>query len=93
MNAMISQAIADGRVLSFSYKGELRTVEPHTYGRKGDGRDSLCGWQTDGGSGYNFRNYFVDEMSGVAIDSEFFDGPRPGYKRGDSRFSCIYAEL
>ena len=50
MNVMISQAIADGRVLSFSYKGELRTVEPHTYGRKSDGRDSLCGWQTDGGS-------------------------------------------
>ena len=93
MNANISQAIAEQRLLICSYKGEARTVEAHTYGRMKDGRDALCGWQTASVSGYDFRLYFIDDMSEIALESDTFADPRSGYKRGESRFSYIYAEL
>lgn len=93
MNVLISKAIAKRRLIRFGYKGALRTVEPHCYGRQANGADALCGWQRSGGSGQAFRLYRCDEIEMVQLVEEDFPEPRPGYRRGDSRFVIIYAEL
>jgi hypothetical protein len=93
MNHLIKQAIIERRLLSFSYKGSHRLVEPHTYGQRPDGRDALCAWQRTGGSGSDFRLFFVGEASNLAVEKEIFASPREDYQRGDSRFLHIYAEL
>ena len=92
MNNDICKSIIERKVLGFRYKGVDRTVEPHCYGVQINGKPGLCAWQVDGGSGEGFRLFVVDEM-GVAHIGRSFDGPRPGYRRGDSRFGTIYAEL
>lgn len=93
MDDLIIQAITERRILSFSYKGTTRQVEPHTYGNRHDGRDALCAWQVTGGSGTDFRLFFVGEMSALSIERETFEASREDYQRGDSRFSHIYAEI
>jgi predicted DNA-binding transcriptional regulator YafY len=93
MNTAILKAINQRQLLSFSYKGGQRRVEPHTYGRQPSGHDYMCAWQLAGGSGSDFRFYRLDEMLGIAIEQAEFEGPRFGYRKGDRRFSQIYAEL
>jgi hypothetical protein len=92
MNEVICKAINETCQLAFIYKGVQRRVEPHAYGSQPNGKDGLCAWQLGGGSGDGYRFYLVVEMTGVSV-SEQFDGPRPDYRRGDRRFSHIYAEL
>lgn len=93
MNMLIRKAIEELRPIRFSYKGAVRTVEPHAYGRQSSGAEALCAWQLSGGSGQEFRLFKTDEMGIVQLLDENFDGPRPGYRRGDSRFVLMHAEL
>jgi len=93
MNALIRKAVEEQRLIRFGYKGAVRTVEPHSYGRQGNGSDALCAWQVAGGSGQEFRLFRTDEMEMLQLLDENFDGPRPGYRRGDSRFAMMHAEL
>lgn len=92
MNDLICKAIAETSVLGFVYKGVQRWVEPHTYGAQSNGKDGVCAWQLTGGSGEGYRLFLTQDMTNVSI-GEPFDGPRPGYHRGDQRFQIIYAEL
>ena len=49
MDAMIRQAIADKKIVEFSYHNFIRIAEPHAYGRMG-GVDQLLVYQIRGGS-------------------------------------------
>lgn len=89
----IIEAIEEKRLLTFSYKGSLRSVEPHTLGVDTKGHETLCAWQLSGGSGVGFRDFHAAEMSNVQVSELEFSGPRQGYKRGDSSMSRIYAQL
>lgn len=93
MNEMIVKAIHQRKLLTFHYKGKERCVEPHTYGLRSDGREALCAWQREGGSGSDYRLFFTEEMLSISIEDEAFLGPRENYRQGDSRFGYIYAEL
>jgi len=92
MLQVIVDAIHAQSTLRFLYKGVWREVEPHTYGRTPKGDDGLCAWQAVGGSGDGYRLFLLHEASALAL-GDSFDGPRPGYHRGDQRFVQIYAEL
>lgn len=93
MNGTIVKALKERRLLTFGYKGKQRCAEPHTYGIRPDGREALCAWQREGGSGSDYRLFFVADMLSISIEDEVFVGPRENYRQGDSRFSRIYAEL
>ena len=93
MRDIILTAIEAMQLLTFAYKGSVRTVEPHTYGVDTKGHETLCAWQTHGGSGLGFRDFHVSEMSSLSMADENFAGPRPGYRRGDSTMPRIYAQL
>jgi hypothetical protein len=92
MIAPIRKATADRILLEFIYKGERREIEPHTYGCLLDGRNAVCGWQLSGGSGIGFRLFIASEITAILLKNSF-QNFRPGYRRGDRRFSIIYAEL
>jgi hypothetical protein len=92
MLSLIIAAIQNSQTLEFTYKGEPRVVEPHTYGGNAKGHDAICAWQETGGSGAGYRLFLVDQMGSVSIGHPF-NGPRPNYHRGDRQFVQIYAEL
>ena len=93
MNTLIRKAIGELKLVHFSYRGAVRTVEPHAYGRQANGADALCAWQLSGGSGREFRLFRTDEITMLSLLHEGFDGPRAGYRRGDPRFVVMFAEL
>jgi len=92
MLLIISEAIREQRTLRFLYKEQWRNVEPHTYGRNSKGEDCICAWQIAGASGEGYRLFLIRQISALSQEDNF-SGPRPGYHRGDQRFTQIYAEL
>ncbi|WP_447937023.1 hypothetical protein [Thermomonas fusca] len=93
----ISQAIAGKHLISFSYDGYNRTVEPHTYGIDGKGHRAVRAYQVGGGSSSGeyrgWKLFHVNDMRGLTVLAETFPHARPGYKRGDKAFSTIHAQL
>ncbi|MDC8770944.1 hypothetical protein [Roseateles albus] len=93
----IAIAIQNRNLLSFSYDGLRRVVEPHTLGRDTKGHMALRAYQVAGGSEsgehVGWKMFHVDEMFGASVQSQVFAGPRSGYKRGDKAFQTILAQL
>ena len=89
----ICDAVRDRRIISFSYKGTIRTVEPHLVGHDSDGDLTLSAWQLSGGSGQGFRDFHVRKLSGLTITQRSFAGPRPGYNPNDSTLERVVCRL
>lgn len=90
---LICKAIATRNIMSFLYKGALRTVEPHILGYDNKGNLTLSAWQLSGGSGQSWRDYHTSMISGAVIAADHFSGPRPGYNPGDTTLSQIICRL
>ena len=97
MNQVISNAINNRELLSFTYDGYQRIVEPHTYGVTSKGKDSLRAYQVQGGhaSSHNelWHLFTVAKMAGISSTGNSFSGPRRDYKKNDTAMSRIYAQL
>ena len=97
MNTTICSAISGRRLLSFSYHGFPRIVEPHAHGVSKAGNDVMRCFQVSGGSEsgkvVDWKLMLVDEMSGLSVLNDTFSGPRPGYQPGDRGMVEIYCEL
>lgn len=89
----ICGAIKDRAVISFHYKGRLRTVEPHLLGIDSDGDQTLSAWQLTGGSGQGWRDFHIARISGLAKTGAQFAGARQGYNPNDSTLSRIVCRL
>ncbi len=93
----ISRAIRERRLLSFSYDGHPRTVEPHTYGVDGKGHEAVRAYQVGGGSSSGeyrgWKLFHVSKMQGLQVRSDTFGSARQDYRRQDEAFATIYAEL
>lgn len=93
----ISSSIKNLQLLSFTYDGFSRVVEPHTYGIDTKCHAALRAYQVRGGSEsgeyVGWKLFHVNEMHGLTVLQEHFAGARPKYKRGDSAFSTIHAQL
>ncbi len=93
----IAQAIRTQHLLTFSYDGFMRTVEPHTYGIDRKGHRALRAYQVRGGSEsgerVGWKIFHEREMRGLEVLLEPFPGPRAGYKREDQMFARIDAQL
>lgn len=92
----LARAIRDRKVVTFTYHGHPRVVEPHTLGvMNRTGNLELAGYQTGGGSRRggipDWRLYMVSEIQDLAVLEEAFPGPRPGYNPNDSRMREIWA--
>jgi hypothetical protein len=92
----ITKAIKHKQLLSFTYDGFARTVEPHTFGITRKGLRMLCAFQVGGGgnsSNEGWKMFSENGMSDVVALDEHFTKPRPEYKQGDGFFKSIIAEL
>jgi hypothetical protein len=93
----IKTAIQNKQLLSFSYDGFPRTVEPHTYGLDKKGHPALRAYQIKGGSEsgeyIGWKIFHVNEIHNLSVLQEHFAHARSDYKRNDSFFYSINAQL
>ncbi len=97
MDTQICKAIENQNLIEFTYDGCYRVVEPHTLGVSKLGKDNLSAYQTEGTSVHgevpDWKRFTLSKIKGMSVLDETFDGPRPGYVRGDSRMDKIYCEI
>ena len=93
----IEFSIVNKQLLSFSYDGYSRVVEPHTFGLDRKGHPALRAYQVRGGSESGeysgWKLFHISEIHNLSILPEKFSAPRSGYKRGDLGFLNILAQL
>ncbi len=92
----ILYAIKYQRLLTFNYMKMLRIVEPYSFGITTAGNKGLRAYQIDGYSlsgKLGWKMFDLKQASDFKIDDQTFDGPRPGYNKGDKGMSQIYCEL
>jgi hypothetical protein len=96
MNAILSQAIQQTKVLELRYHSYSRIVEPHAYGRDNDGDEILRCYQTSGGSESGERVGWkllkVREAFSFHLTDTSFSA-RPEYKRNDKAINHFFAQL
>ncbi len=85
--------MANRRVISFTYDGRARTVEPHLLGYDDDGDLTLSAWQLSGGSGRGWRDFHVARLSGLSTTGSIFAGARPEYNPRDKTIVRIVCRL
>ncbi|KFN38235.1 hypothetical protein KN63_05030 [Smithella sp. F21] len=97
MNHTIINAIQQKKLLSLSYDGITRTVEPHAYGVSSKGNELLRCYQVRGGHGsekpHDWDLLTVSKIVALTDTEEHFSGARPDYKRDDKAMQTIYAQL
>jgi hypothetical protein len=96
MNQLIIDAINTLQVLKFTYSGIDRVVEPHAIGISRTGKVLLRCFQTLGGHvtpGHEWDLCELRKISNLRVSSDYFQGPRPGYRKGDSHMASIFAQL
>lgn len=80
MENIIMAAIREKKILSFTYSGYPRVVEPHVYGIEG-GAYQFLGYQIRGGSKSGgalpeWRRFSISAMQNLQTLNEFFPGRR-----------------
>jgi len=97
MKSIICQAIRENRLLSFSYNGYPRVVEPHVYGITTKGKESLRCYQVRGsdskGEPTGWHLITVSKITTLSLLEEKFFKPRPDYNKGDKDMLTIFCEL
>lgn len=96
MNATISDAIQNRKLLSFTYESLFRIVEPHCYGKSPKGNYCLRAYQVDGESstGYmGWKLFDLSKASNIQLLDSAFETIREGYKKGDRQMIEIFIEL
>jgi hypothetical protein len=96
MKQTIIDAINNLQVLTFTYSGIPRVVEPHTLGISRTGKEVLRCYQTHGGHvtpGHEWDLCELSKISNLMISGAYFQTPRPGYSKGDRQMISIFAQL
>jgi hypothetical protein len=93
----LASAIDDRQVISFTYDGFPRVVQPATYGHTTTGKLTLRGCQVGGTSRRNqvpcWELYTASKIVGLSPAGEVFESfALAGYTRGDSAFTTIIAQ-
>ena len=97
MKDTLCDAISNRRILSFTYDGLPRVVEPHLLGDRTTGKMGLSAYQIDGQSKSNtvpdWRPFTVSKIQDLEVTGRSFSGTRPGYNPNDSRMTVIHCRL
>lgn len=89
----IATAIRNRQLLSFTYDGHARVVEPHLLGRDNKGHQALRAFQVMGGSTSGnpsgWRLFHTSRMGNLSALPQTFPGPRAGYNPQDKAFALV----
>lgn len=87
MDELICEAIENNRVIEFRYDGHYRKVEPYCHGWSNRNKETLRGYQIEGGSNSRrvpfWRLFTVAKMGDLSLTDEAFEGDRPLYNPND----------
>ena len=90
---VLAQAIEERRVVTFTYDGCFRVVEPFLLGTTTAGRPALRAYQTAGGSRSGtvpeWRVFLLDKIVGLTTCQKQFSGERPLYNPADEGMQSI----
>jgi len=92
LNTIVS-AIRNRHVLTFTYGGIQRTVEPHAVGVSKMGNDVLRCYQTDGEHVSEGQEWLLCELAKISKLTDtgtVFAGARPDYKKWDKDMLRVY---
>lgn len=94
MKSLICKSIQNKKVISFTYKGHKRIVEPFTLGQlETTSNMTLSAWWIGGYSetkkSPHWRLYTVSKMSNLTIENIDSSTYHQGYNPRDSRMSSI----
>jgi hypothetical protein len=91
----LTAAVTNRRIVTFTYQGFPRRVQPAEVGVNRKGKDTLHAYQVDGGSKRggipHWRNFHVEDMQGLAVLDEVFGPNPPGYE--SAGFTTTYVSL
>lgn len=94
---VLREALATRSVVTFTYKGQARTVEPHALGKAGDDKPALLAWQTAGGSNTEpppgWRVFIVAEIAGLKVTDKKFEKPRADYSAKGRGLKSVEVEV
>jgi hypothetical protein len=97
MDLRVCDAIGRRNLLMFGYRGTVRVVEPHLYGRTTAGNEALSAWMRPGWSRTDpdggWRMFLLDELADLSILPEQFAGPRPDFNAADRHFIEIFCRV
>jgi hypothetical protein len=96
-NPVLMSALKERRVLTFTYKGQPRVVEPQAYGLSVAGNQVLRAFQREGGSNSkskeNRKLFEVAAIQNLRKSNERFSGARPGHNPNDNAMVEVFAAL
>lgn len=84
LSSQICEAIRSKRILTFTYDGLYREIEPHIYGTSSQDKETVNGHQTAGQShsgSLGWRAFDVQKIQALQVSQATFAAPRPTYKR------------
>lgn len=98
MLELIIQAIRHNAMVYLDYPPGVRLIEPHAVGFDRDGQLLLRAFQIDGASATgktrHWKLFRLDRAEAINPANLSFDGPEPGYRRGDQAMvRGVIAEL
>lgn len=97
MDVRVCHAIAERQLLMFGYRGTVRVVEPHLYGRTTAGHEGLSAWMRPGWSRADphgaWRLFRLDDVVNLSLLPEHFPAPRPDYNPDDPHFVEVFCQL
>ena len=89
----ISDAIRDRAVLSISYSGSIRIIEPHLIGVTMADNVALSAYQVEAPSGVGFRIFVVNDIAAIERTGENFEEPRPGFNPNDQTMKEVLTSI
>jgi hypothetical protein len=97
MNQDLVRAIADKRLVEFTYKtGRTRTVEPHDYDIR-HGVESLLGFQIGGesrsGAPQGWKQFDVDQVRDLRVSERRFAGSRADREQHHRTWDVLFARV
>ena len=83
-------------MVTFRYRGLVRTVEPHIYGVNTAGHEALSAYQTDGFSRSSdrpgWRMFLVSDIEDLVVEDKTFKRTRSDYNPNDPNIPQIFAK-
>ena len=94
IDAQLRLAIANKRLIQFTYNNEPRTAEPHDYGQR-KGSDQLLVYQRKKGSQHvtGWRSLEVSKIERLVVLDDSFRGTRSEPKQDHVDWDVLYARV
>ncbi len=97
MHPTIIEAIKQRRILSVSYDGLPRKVEPHTYGINSAGHEALSCYQVEGGSasGHSegWKMLLISKLDRASLTNDTFAPRTSPSPWADKPMRQVYAQV